>query len=397
MNALNESRTKLYDLLSQLTTTPKLLLCEDVVFCFDELVTTYQRAYHDVIDTFTRDTDESTHHVQPLPHDVPDSAPQVVYDLDAPEESMTHELCIKPKELAREKSILSALTPGTLVLVNEIPELFGVFEHGLEGRHVIAQIERLKTWSLKDSYLELSVPRQHELAHYLVARLRGVQDALSHHDAQTYKQRFREVAVGIMELFKEKGQNVGFIYGLKLADGPQHGPSWGDDARHWREALLEHITPPDYDAVHPPTPSSNSGNSSSSVPSPIPVSLAPYVSALEHKRVLCVGGKRKPHQLKNLNAWFPTTVFGWVESEKGKGMRHAQRESERIKAGRYDMVWMFARALSHSETDLLIEACKQSSHRVHRVCIEKGFGPGDLLDGLDRSSPPLLNSETEEE
>ena len=46
------------------------------------------------------------------------------------------------------------------------------------------------------------------------------------------------------------------------------------------------------------------------------------------------------------------------------------------------------RALSHAESNLLIDACKQSEHLVHRVCIEKGFGPGDLLDGFTRASPP---------
>ncbi len=401
MNALNESRTQLQDLLSQLTMTPELLLCEDVVLCFDELVTAYQRAYRDVLDTFTRGTGEPPHmtHV----HDVHDSAPRLECDVDESRsitlhhESTFHEPDTNPAELLREKSSPPALTSGTLVLVNEIPELFDVFERGLEGRHVIEQIERLKAWSLKSSYLELDIPRQRELAHYLVARLRSVQDALSHHDAQTYRKRFRDIAVGIMELFKEKGEDVGFIYGLKLSDGPQHGQHWNADATYWRKALLEHITPPDYDAMHPPVSSSNSTTSSSSTPSPIPGSLLPYVSVLEGKRVLCTGGKRKSHQIENLEAWFPDTSFEWVESEKGKGMRHVQRESERIKAGRYDVVWIFVRALSHSETNLLVEACKQSEPPVHRVCIEKGFGPGDLLDGLDRSSPPLLVHGPEEE
>lgn len=149
--------------------------------------------------------------------------------------------------------------------------------------------------------------------------------------------------------------------------------------------------------MHPPVPSSNSTTSSSSTPSPIPESLLPYVSVLEGKRVLCAGGKRKSHQIENLEAWFPDTSFEWVESEKGKGMRHVPREAKRIKSGRYDVVCVFVRALSHAEPDILIEACKKAKHPVHRVCVEGGFGPSDLFDGLERSSPPLLDARNEEE
>lgn len=415
MNDLRTSRTYLSMLLAKLADSPELLLHADGSASLEEAITTYQDAYDEALEHIHLDEEQPslTHTSLPLlEHDieelhVPDSVitidmpdlaseaekkeePDPEHDVsyhsqDKPEHGASDVTSIKSEGQSPEKG--PALTPGTLVLVNEIPELFDVLEQGLEGRHIIEQIERLKAWSLKESYLLLDVPRQRELAHYLVARLRSVQDTLKHHDAQTHKSRFKEIATGIMVLFKERGQDIGFIHGLARGHGPQHGTSWDADATHWREALLVHITPPDYEASTHASKSSPK-SSTSHAPSPLHEELKPYVSLLQGKRVLCVGGVKKPHQLQNLKAWFPETTFTWVESEKKKGLRLVQSEAIRIKEGRYDTVWIFLRALSHAESNLLIDACKQSEHLVHRVCIEKGFGSGDLLDGFTRASPP---------
>jgi hypothetical protein len=78
------------------------------------------------------------------------------------------------------------LSASTLVMVDLLPNLFEALGEGLDDAHLIIRIERLEHWSTLQAHLTLDVARRRELAHYLIARMRSVQDPLGHHDASTY-------------------------------------------------------------------------------------------------------------------------------------------------------------------------------------------------------------------
>jgi hypothetical protein len=113
--------------------------------------------------------------------------------------------------------------------------------------------------------------------------------------------------------------------------------------------------------------------------------------ALHGARVLCVGGSKTAHQMAQFNQWFAPASFKWVCSEKRKGVRQVQRVCKKIKSGKYDVVCLMLRSMSHAETDMLIRASKKAQHKVHVIRLESGFGLTAWLDAIRRASPPLLH------
>ena len=113
--------------------------------------------------------------------------------------------------------------------------------------------------------------------------------------------------------------------------------------------------------------------------------------ALHGKRILCVGGSGTAHQKTTFKIWFSPASLKWVDSEKGKGVRCVQRICKKIKSGKFDVVCMMVRSMSHAETDMIRKTCRKSAHTVHLITLESGFGKTAWIDGIRRASPPVLN------
>jgi hypothetical protein len=114
--------------------------------------------------------------------------------------------------------------------------------------------------------------------------------------------------------------------------------------------------------------------------------------ALHGARMLCVGGSKTAHQIAQFKQWFAPASLKWVCSEKRKGVRQVQRACKKIKSGKYNVVCLMLRSMSHAETRMLIKAIKQAQGTVHLIKLESGFGLTAWLDGIRRASPPLLHT-----
>ncbi len=400
MNDYMTARAYLSDLLHTLHLAPELLLHAGMHARLTEAIDTYKArhaSYPDTLGTPQSSPPQPLDSATPAPQS-PKPPPPNAPEHKAPPVTLVESVMrATPPPLSDPtppQTQEGGLSAGTLVMIELIPDMFESLGEDLEHVHLITKLERLERWSSRDDYRDLDVERRRELAHYLVARLRSVQDPLPHYDATAHKERFRHIAHTIKHTFQSTGQHVGYIYGLRTDDDPAHGDSWKHDAAHWKTLLEHHITPPDYDEAHEPSRTKKSPSGTSTIPSEVPESLEAFVPALRGKRILCAGGVSKPHQHRNIEAWFAPEELVWVESEKDKGMRHVQRECDRIKAHHYDIVCLFVDAMSHAESEALVEACKAMDGKVHSAIMTGGFGPGAWHGGLTRATPALLTTHT---
>ena len=282
----------------------------------------------------------------------------------------------------------AGIRQATLVLVNTLPELFEALGAHLKKRHILERIERLEGWTLRREYLWLDPDVQRELMHYLVARIRSVQEELPSYEQLEYQRRFARIVAQLRDHFE--GRDVGFIYGLSLDHEPAHGSTWLEDALHWQEIIEGRLKAPER-----VEPSRSSSSSSKADPSPrsgwsLEKEDERVVAAfkeLHGKHLVLVGGSSTSHQIERFKALAKPSEFEWIESEQNKGVRQAQSLSNRLQSGQIDAVIVFTRAVSHAESGMLREATKRAPHAPRFVAVEGSFGTTGVALELERTAP----------
>ena len=281
----------------------------------------------------------------------------------------------------------AGISQATLVLVNTLPELFEALGAHLKERHILERIERLEGWTLRQEYLWLDPGVQRELMHYLVARIRAVQEELSSYEQLEYQRRFSRIVAQLRDHFE--GRDVGFIYGLSLDHEPAHGSTWFEDALHWQETIEGRLKAPER-VVAARSASSSKADATPRSGWSIEKEDERVVAAfkeLHGKHLVLVGGSSTSHQIERFKALAKPSEFEWIESEQNKGVRQAQSLSNRLQSGQIDAVIVFTRAVSHAESGMLREATKRAPHSPRFVAVEGSFGTTGVALELERTAP----------
>lgn len=110
---------------------------------------------------------------------------------------------------------------------------------------------------------------------------------------------------------------------------------------------------------------------------------------LEGKHAAIVGASCRENRREQLQKFFGLSSLDWIENERTEAA-NTHTLDQRIRNGRYDMVFYLARFSSHSLQDCAKAACKASG--VPFIVIERGYGIGAFCRAIERSQS-LIRSE----
>ncbi len=103
---------------------------------------------------------------------------------------------------------------------------------------------------------------------------------------------------------------------------------------------------------------------------------------LEGKRAAIVGASRRENRREQLQKFFALSSLEWIENERTEAA-NTHTLDQRIRNGRYHIVFYLARFSSHSLQDCAKSACKQSD--VPFIVIERGYGIGAFCRAIERA------------
>ncbi|MEZ4475375.1 MAG: hypothetical protein R3F60_32180 [bacterium] len=238
-------------------------------------------------------------------------------------------------------------TPDATAAIAALGRPTASADPGAESARLTAAIAQ------RDAWIAFPASTQTLLLTHLAARLRALQDQ-------------PQAPRNLRPLFSKltawsATHRPGFVHGLAQAHAPQAGTWLADAERTWD--ALQPTEPP----VAPAAPAGpgRKRREARAAPAPdAPLPDAPLPDDWPHRdrlraaRVLLVGSDLTHDQLGALRDTFG---FARLDHTSGHKPRRVQASATAIQAGRYDLVIVLTRWLSHKVSIAVVQACKHAS------------------------------------
>ena len=103
---------------------------------------------------------------------------------------------------------------------------------------------------------------------------------------------------------------------------------------------------------------------------------------IESSRVLVVGGDSSPKAEERIEETFQPHQFDWVNVQDKKHARKVEAWADRIGQGNVDVIILLTEYISHSVSDVVVDAVKNSP-QVELVFVNRGYGVEQIRQGIE--------------
>ena len=107
-----------------------------------------------------------------------------------------------------------------------------------------------------------------------------------------------------------------------------------------------------------------------------------WADKIESSRMLVVGADSRPGAEKRINETFQPAEFSWINVQDKKHARKVESWAKRIKQGNVDVVILLTDYVSHSVSDMVVDAVKDSPS-AELVFVNRGYGVEQIRQGIE--------------